>query len=365
MQRKLASIQRIKNIRDIKDADKIQVCNVLGWEVVILKNEFKENDLCIYCEVDSILPDKPEFEFLRERKFRIRTIKLRGQVSQGICFPLSILPEDNYIEGQDVTDVIGVKKYDPQAELEEKLFQQKTQIHKNRLIKFFRRYKWYRNLFFKPNRVPFPSFIAKTDEPRIQLFPNICEDEKETKFTLTEKLDGTSGTYFIIENKHKWQFWKPYIFGVCSRNYWLVKKDKSFYWQVAKKFKIKEFLLKEIKLRNCQNFVVQGEIIGPKVQENKYGLKELKFYVFNLIVDGVKKEHSIMEAFLSEYNNESGWPVPLVGFIKCPNSINEFVEISKGKSVVADIPREGVVCRNYFKELSFKVVNPDFLLKYD
>src|SRR5512133_1532260 len=92
MSRKLASIQKIVSLTPIEGADKIEVATVLGWNVVVKKGDFKVGDACVYIEIDSILPDRPEFEFLRERKFRIKTIRLKGQVSQGICFPLSILP---------------------------------------------------------------------------------------------------------------------------------------------------------------------------------------------------------------------------------------------------------------------------------
>jgi RNA ligase (TIGR02306 family) len=92
--RKLASIQRVNAVEPITEADAIERIRILGWYVVVRKDEYKVGDLVIYCEVDSILPDRPEFEFLRTRNFRIRTIKLKGQVSQGICFPLSVL--ENY-----------------------------------------------------------------------------------------------------------------------------------------------------------------------------------------------------------------------------------------------------------------------------
>ena len=90
--RKLASIQKIKAIQPIEGADAIDHASVLGWQLIVKKNEFNVGDLCVYCEIDSLLPEKPEFEFLRPRKMRIQTIRLRGQISQGICFPLSILP---------------------------------------------------------------------------------------------------------------------------------------------------------------------------------------------------------------------------------------------------------------------------------
>ena len=195
MERKLASVQRIVSLSPIEGADQILKAVVLGWELVVAKKDnFKVGDLVIYCEVDSIMPDRPAFEFLRERKFRIKTIKLRGQVSQGICFPLSILPYNpmKYSEGRDVTDILGVIKYDPQAEFERKETLRLASIDKNRMTKFLKRYAWYRNLFFKPTRIPFPAFIRKTDEDRIQLFPNACEQWKGVSFTITEKVDGQS-----------------------------------------------------------------------------------------------------------------------------------------------------------------------------
>src|SRR5688572_28543887 len=104
--RKLASIQRIKVIEPIANADSIMKATVLGWQLVIKKDEFKPGGLCVYVEIDSILPNKPEFEFLRNKNFRIPTIKMRGHISQGICFPLHILPNNIQVdEGADVTDV--------------------------------------------------------------------------------------------------------------------------------------------------------------------------------------------------------------------------------------------------------------------
>jgi RNA ligase (TIGR02306 family) len=151
MERKLASVQRIVSLTPIEGADKIVKASVLGWELVVaVKDNFKVGDLCVFCEVDSIMPDKPEFEFLRERKFRIKTIKLKGQVSQGICFPISIVHKAFHTEGRDVTEILGVTKYDPQAEFERKETLRLASIDKNRMTKFLKRYSWYRNLFFKP-----------------------------------------------------------------------------------------------------------------------------------------------------------------------------------------------------------------------
>ncbi len=109
---KEATIQQITSVEPIEGADKIEKAKILGWQVVVEKGQFKPGDLCVYCEIDSILPEKPEFEFLRPRGFRIKTIKLRKVLSQGIAFPLSIFGGDIISVGMDVTDLIGVTHYE-------------------------------------------------------------------------------------------------------------------------------------------------------------------------------------------------------------------------------------------------------------
>ena len=114
--RRLATIQKILDLKPIPNADNILCATVQGWELVVKKDEFKIGDLCVYIEIDSIVPDKPEFEFLRDRKFRVKTIKLRKQISQGLALPLSILPQGKYKEDDDVTEILGVIKYDPEGD---------------------------------------------------------------------------------------------------------------------------------------------------------------------------------------------------------------------------------------------------------
>ena len=122
--RKLASIREISEVKPIKNADRIEVCVVDGWEVVCKVNEFKPGDRVVYIEIDSIVPDCKTFEFLRDRKFRVKTIKLRGQVSQGLIMPMDILPPRTYKVGEDVTDILNIKKYDPQDDKERKLIKE-------------------------------------------------------------------------------------------------------------------------------------------------------------------------------------------------------------------------------------------------
>lgn len=362
MARKLASVQEIVDIRPIEKADAIEVAQVLGWECVVRKDEkYSIGEKVIYIEVDSILPDKPEFAFLKDRKFRIRTIKLRGQVSQGLILPLSVLPVGNYKEGCDVTDLLEVRKYDPQAEAERKLAEEKLRHSKNKISKFLSRYPWYRRLIFKPKKDRFPGFIKKTDEPRIQLFPNICDEEKDTPFTVSEKVDGTSSTFFLLRNPKKWyQFKCELTFGVCSRNVYLRKEDDSHYWKIARQYDV-ENVLKKI-IGDNEFVVLQGEIIGEGVQGNKYNIKGLDFYAFNLIYPDGQLHHLEMEDTLRQYGIKC---VPMIKQeFKLKDTIHDMVEYAKGKSVIAPVLREGIVVRNYYKGISFKVINPDFLLKH-
>jgi hypothetical protein len=361
--RKLATIQKILEINPIPKADAIECAKVLGWECVIAKKDnFKVGDSVVYIEIDSITPDKPEFEFLRERKFRVRTIKLRGQVSQGLVLPLSILPDKKYKEGDDVTEILQIKKYDKQAEEEQKLNEEKLKYTNNRIHRFFGKYPWYRKLFFKPKKSGFPKFIKKTDEDRIQLFPHICENEKDTVFSISEKLDGQSGTWFLVKNPKKWyQFGDKYTFGVCSRNLHLPRPDNSSYWTIAKQYDI-ENVLKNL-IGDNQYIVLQGEIIGEGIQKNKYKVKGYDMYAFNLIYPD-KQIDSVTASKILKNCGIKFVPILDVNF-KLKDTIKECVEYAKGKSKLLNIFREGIVVRNYEKGISFKIINPDFLLKND
>lgn len=100
MERKLASIQTIKNIKPIKDADNIELATILGWGVVVKKGMFKIGDMVIFVEIDSVMPedifDKPEYNFLKTKKFHIKAARIQGKISQGIVFPLSIFEKYGY-----------------------------------------------------------------------------------------------------------------------------------------------------------------------------------------------------------------------------------------------------------------------------
>lgn len=364
--RQLASIEKIVDIQPIPGSDNIEKAVIKGWELVVKKGEFSVGDLAVYIEVDSIVPDRPEFEFLRPRGFRVKTIKLRGQVSQGIAFPLSILPSNiKPKEGLDVTDTLGVTKYLTPSEREE---ERRTKQKAGKLKKFMMRYSWFRRMFLsRTQKQGWPFWVSKTDEERIQNMPQVLEQFKYYEVYITEKIDYQSVT-FTGQMVKKYPFLgkispMKYRFVVCSRN--LTTNDKgSLYWKIAKKYNIEEIL------KHNPDLTIQGEQGDTKVQGNKYGIVEPMLWVFNIInhKDGYFYNPLEVEGFCKRHGLES---VPILGIEQlsdCGETVSEIVEYSKGISKIGNIPREGVVVRcveNGQKLLSFKVINPEFLLKYD
>lgn len=344
--RKLASIQAVESVEPIPGADSIERCKVLGWWVVCRKGEHKTGDKVVYCEIDSLLPERQEFEFLRARSykpaqpdaglpagFRIKTAKLRGQVSQGICFPLSVLPDGATNEvGADVTEILGVKKWEAPvpAGMSGKV------------------------------KGAFPGFLTKTDEVRVQVLEKVLERHRFKRFMVTEKLDGASFTAF----RHKG------VFGICSRNLLLDENDEtSVLVRLAKSLNLEEILRDGMDM----DLAIQGEVIGPGIQGNKYGLGKVELRVFNVIEleAGLLLPNFLQISTLSRFDLK---PVPQLGEIVLNHSVDELVAFAEAPSILnPKIQREGVVLRPPVDEydediggrLSFKVINPKFLLKYD
>lgn len=339
--RNLASIQKIWSLQPIEGADSIERATVLGWQLVVKKNEFQVGDLCIYCEIDSLFPEKPEFTFLKPRGMRIKTIRLRGQVSQGICFPISILesfgisPESVSL-GQDMTDILGITKYEAPipANLSGEI------------------------------KGKFVSFIPKTDETRVQVLQHVLDKYQGIHCYITEKIDGSSVTCYI----------KDGVFGVCGRNYELCETNDNTLWKLARTLDIEQ------KLRSLNlNCALQGEIIGENIQSNKYRLRGQTIKFFNFFyIDNYK--YAGYSDFMKRISDLELELVPLItdDYI-LQNNIDELVKLSIGKSLLCkDTWREGIVIRPLHEiidgidsngflpgdRVSFKVINPEFLLKY-
>ncbi len=335
--RNLASIQRIKALEPIENADAIEKATVLGWQLVVKKGEFKVDDLIVYCEIDSLLPDRPEFEFLKPRGMRIRTIRLRGQISQGICFQLSVLPPGFEIaEGMDCTETLGVEKYEPPMPA----------------------------CLSGIAKGPFPSFIPKTDETRVQVLQELIDVFKGTKCYITEKLDGSSGTYFLNRGE----------FGVCSRNLELLEDEENSFWKVARQLDL------ENKLRSLnKNIAVQGELIGEGIQDNKLRLRGQTMRFFNAF-DIDRYEYLNFEQFTGLMNQLELPTVPIIETdYELEADIGAIISRATVKSKMCqDVWAEGIVIRNQTEKktapgmyqdfnmsrISFKAINPEFLLKY-
>jgi hypothetical protein len=362
--RKLASIKPVSNILPIEGKDRIELAIFDGWQIIVKKNEFKIGDKAVFIEIDSVLPDKPEFDFLRKNKFRIKTMKMSGVLSQGICFPMSILPQDKeYNIEDDVTDIIGIKQYEATRDIEsEDITIETNKKFQHPIFKFLFKYAIFRKLFLnKKQNKGFPEFISKTDEARIQNMPHILKN-KDIKYVAREKIDGQSGTFFLRKIKKNW-FWQKqsYDFGVCSRNMRLWNEDNSSYWFIAKKYNIKHIL--EQLIQDQEYVAIQGECIAPSVQGNKYKVTEPDLYCFNLIFPEGKLECETAEKLLKLVGLK--WCPLVAKDYVLPDTVNELLDFATGKSALFDSLREGIVLRNYEKNISFKAVSPEFLIKND
>lgn len=359
MSRKLASIKKITDIIPIEGKDRIVLAIVDGWQVIVKKGEFEIGDQCVYCEIDSVMPETEQFEFLRNKKFRIKTLKMAGVISQGICFPLDVLPVGTYKEEQDVTDILGVKQYFATMDIERVPSKEATITRS--YPKILMRMKWFRNLVSSKKQTKgFPDFISKTDETRIQNAPFYLQNKNE--WVVTEKVDGQSGTFFVKLKKRK-QLWAKtlYDFGVCSRNMRIWEEDNSSYWSVCNKYNIKEILMKNI--GDYDFFAIQGECISPNVQGNKYKVASPDLYVFNVITPNGR----LGSEAAREWCNKHGLKfVPVIDtHYILPNSVSEVLDYAHGKSELYDTLREGLVFRSKDGKQSFKAVDPLFLLRHD
>jgi len=358
--RKLASIKTVGQIIPIEGRDKIELAIIDGWSVIVKKDEFSVGSQCVYIEIDSILPEKEEFEFLRSKSFRIKTMKMAGVVSQGICFPMSILPKGNYKIEQDVTDVIGIHQYE--KTMDSDAAQKDKKATSAKYPKWLMRIKPFRDWLYKRDHREakgFPTFISKTDETRIQNAPFMLQNKNP--FVATEKIDGQSGTFALVK-KRKW-FKEVFEYIVCSRNLRLWQKGSQSYWSVSDRYGVESVLRNIIEQKNVDWAAIQGECVAPNVQGNKYKVNKPDLYVFNVILPsgrlGSVEAKELVERFGLKF-------VPIVdsAFI-LPDTVQETLDYAHGQSAIGDTLREGIVFRSQDGKQSFKAVDPLFLLKYD
>ena len=329
--RKLATVRTVTSTQPIEGADRIELAVVDGWKCVIKKGEFRPGDQVIYCEIDSFLPIRDEFEFLRKTSyrsmgdregFRLRTIRLRGQISQGLLLSVDLLNRKAVI-GEDVTAELGIVKYEPPV----------PACLSGDVVG------------------PFPSFITKTDEERVQNLATSYGTWKDKRFYVSEKLDGTSFTAFYHED-----------FGVCGRNWQIAEDERNSHWQI-----VRDCQLAERMESFGRPLAVQGELVGPGIQKNRYNLKSLRLFVFNIFDIGsysyLPKQE--MEDICQKLQLDC---VPFVEVRGVPDTIDEIMQLAEGASQLnATTEREGLVWVHGEgqERISFKTISNRFLTRYD
>lgn len=375
MTRKMASVQRIDEITPIEGADQIECARVGGWKVVVKKGEFQAGSLAIYCEIDSFIPNsvapfltraghEPK-EYNGMKGERLKTVKLRGQISQGLLLPMCLRGSDGlvtgdiFVEGDDVTDFLWIQKWES-PELAGT------------------------NVSAKGN---FPSFIRKTDQERVQnltkgnitdvqrralsnafaeakklgipvnqtthyaaanhRFPELYQRYGST-FEVTVKMDGSSCTVYV----------KDGVRGVCSRNIDLKEDDANAFWAIAKKNSLHEKIE-----ASGRNLAIQGELVAPNIQSNWEKVNEPQFHCFS-IWDIDKQAYLLPEERRQMCKALS---IPHIKVLDenfvLNHSCDELLEMAEGPGVNPNVKREGLVFKSNTEDFSFKAISNSYLLK--
>jgi RNA ligase (TIGR02306 family) len=360
-----ATIRQISELRPIVNADRIELAIIDGWQCVVGKdNGYKVGDLCVFIEIDSFVPFDDalgRYDFLKDKNgkvtvfngvegARIKTIRLRKQISQGLTLPLKViyrqgewswvLPITEEVElcvevGDDVTDALRIQHWEKPIPAQ----------------------------LAGTVRSTFPRFIHKTDQERVQNLTGTIQDFVDEEFEVTIKLDGSSMTVYVYDDDY----------GVCSRNMSLIEDDNNAFWKVAKDLD----LIGKLRAYG-KNLALQGELVGPGVQGNWDELAKLDFYVFDLF-DIDKQEYLQPDERIVVLGEiDPNYTIKHVPFIKYgPRyfKLSEFMtpgegkllenllEFANGESLNRSKKREGLVFKHRKSPFSFKVLNNKFLLE--
>lgn len=338
-ERVMARVVRVDAVNPIQGADAIDVASIGGWKVVVKKGEYQADQLAVYCEIDSWIPHSIAPFLTKTGQFpkvynnvegqRLRTVKLRGQISQGLLLPMSLRGSDSLVvgalfnEGDDVTEFLGIQKWEPPAE--------------------------FRAANAKGS---FPHFIQKTDQERIQnLSKELAKwNATQHQWQITEKVDGSSMTVFYKDGE----------VGVCSRNLELKDDGTSTFWETAKAEGLVEKLIALGK-----NIALQGELIGGNIQGNSYKVDKFQFHLYD-IFDIDSQQYLLPNAVerIASQMNIRHVPV-LESFTTYDSQMQDLIAYAEGKSVVGAKPeREGLVFKSLTEPgTSFKVISNKWLLK--
>lgn len=355
--RKLATVETISAIRSHDNADALELATVRGWQVVVRRGEYQPGDKVIYLEIDSWVPNEiaPFLSKGQEPRVyegvkgeRLRTIKLRGELSQGLVLPPETINPSlvvDWADGTDLTEILGVIKWEPPIPAQ--LAGQVAGL--------------------------FPSFIRKTDQERVQnCFSEMAfldnHQHGGIDWYIEEKLDGSSCTVFVHFKRDVAE--GLYEVGVCSRNLQLKLNEENANNSFIKTVTDAGYIENLPKL--SKSIAVQGELCGPGIQGNPYKLPHLQFFVFDVFLINehryaTKEERWEILQSLTQLGVKVD-QVPHLGTTKIPASVNACLTLAEGKSKLnPKSEREGIV----FKTVnviegdirSFKAISNRFLLK--
>ena len=332
----LAVVSTIDSIRPIEGRDRIEMATIENYNSIVAKDEYKVGDPAVYVFYDSILPaDNPDFEFLRARcysakldGFRIRPMKMGGEVSEGLVLPMSVLPRGReYHKGDIVTDVLRIRLYEPPEEA-------------------------------TPANVegPYPTMIPKSDEENIEKDFQFREIWKDVEFYVTEKIEGSAGTWIYESETDKLR--------VFSHN-WEVG-ESGVWFDAARNENLKERMAAYCRSHGSASLVLQGEVIAPSVQKNIYRVSKAGIFIYGMMTaEGRRYGFADMVDACAEMGLKT---VPVLEkSAHMPETLEEMLSSCEGRSVLADVPREGVVWRavSAEKDIHFKVKSRPYKVWFD
>lgn len=364
-ERQLAYIVKVDDVVKHTNADNLDIVHIKGWQCVAEKDTIKKGDLVVYFEIDSWIPHKlapylskgkPPRNYMGIDGERIKTIKLRGELSQGLVIPLHKLNIMDAVEGKNLTDILNIKKYDGGSK---ETNNDSVEMNRSRLPNFVNKliYKYFRP---KGDRL-FPECCPKTDTKRVQ---NIFDKLVSGEYEISEKLDGSSMTVYYLDGH----------LGVCSRNFekanpklnwfqkYFFKPQTSNFWECVKFHKI-DTILSRFCEDTGRNLAIQGELIGSKIQNNPYQINGYDYYVFD--VYDIDAKSYLKPSERVKLVKELGlkhvpYTVENVEF----TDINVLLKRAEFKSKLnPKTEAEGHVYKSMTTSKSFKVISNKFLLK--
>lgn len=400
-QRELVYVTTIQEIRNLPGYDKVEYARVINWWCVVRKDAYRVGDLCVYFEIDSKVPaENPVFDFMSKYRYKIKTQKLCKVLSQGLIMTPEELGLKDVKEGEFLTKKLGVTYYEAEDNVRKANNKEliAIKIAKRMEIwgkkhKFLSRFKFLCNLRKKlfekqikkgqqKKKTNWPHWVKRTDEERVQNLPQLFREPlNETHWISTEKIDGTSTTFTMLQAKKR----KRHAI-ICSRNVvfdtpqadeknYYKDTDGNVYVEMFEKYDINAVLNHILDKHPEYEFVtIQGETYGGTIQKRKY-CNEHRLAIFNIIfktkgLEPIRLNPIEMHDFVDKINEEVQTEnklecVPIVceDFV-LPTTCEILLEYADDASEIDGGMREGLVFRSRDGKLSFKAVSNKFLEKY-